>query len=190
MRIVGGRHRGRPLAAPASQTIRPTGDRVREALFNILIQGAIGERGPSDRVTGAVVLDAFIGTGALALEALSRGAARAYGIDTAKSSLDLARRNADALGESERLTLIRADARRPPKAQERTSLLFLDPPYGKGLAGPALTGLARAGWIAPGALAVVESPSGEAITPPDGWEEADQRRYGETRVTFLLAATG
>lgn len=183
MRIVGGRLRGRHLAAPADRAIRPTSDRTRETIFNIL---AHSEDMPD--LDGATVLDAFCGTGALALEALSRGAAHAYLMDEAASSLALARRNVADLGEAARATLIRANATRPPPAPAAASVAFLDPPYGKDLAAPALAALAAAGWLAPGAVAVIEIAAGDPLPLPAGFTALDDRRYGDTRVVFVRIA--
>lgn len=184
MRVVGGRHKGRPLEAPTGRDVRPTGDRVREAVFNVLIHSGWGPDG-ADPVAGAVVLDAFCGTGALALEALSRGAARAVLMDTAPASLDAARRNIARLGEGERARAMRGDATRPPSATAAATLCFLDPPYGKGMAAPALEALARAGWLAPGAVCAVELAKTDDVAPPPGFEPLDERRYGDTKILFL-----
>lgn len=195
MRITGGVHRGRRLAVPAGRDVRPTSDKVRQALFNILAHGDLGPvrsgdagatAGGADPVEGAVVLDAFCGSGALALEALSRGAASAVLVDADRRSLEAARANADGLGEEARVALVRADATRPPPPRgPAAGLAFLDPPYGRGLAAPAVLALDRAGWLAPGALVVVESRGDDGFAPPPGWTAVDDRRWGDTRVTLL-----
>ena len=180
MRIVGGRHRGRRLEAPSDDQVRPTSDRTREALFNIL---AHADWAPGfDELT---VLDAFCGTGAMALEALSRGAARAVLLDSAPASLALARRNAEGIGEAANCKFLRGDATHPPAATEPAHLVFLDPPYGKALAEPALMALAAAGWLAPGAVAVVERATGDLFAPPIGFTLIDQRKYGASQIFFL-----
>lgn len=184
MRVVGGSHRGRRLEAPAGATVRPTGDRTREAVFNILGHAGWGVGG-TPVLDGARVLDAFCGTGALAFEALSRGASAAVLMDTAAASLRIARRNADTLGESGRCSFLRADATRPPTARAACMLAFLDPPYGKGLAEAALPALAGRGWFAPGAVVVAETTLKDPLPLPDGFTPLDERRYGDTRVTFL-----
>jgi 16S rRNA (guanine966-N2)-methyltransferase len=184
MRIVGGRHRGRRLEAPANSRIRPTSDRAREALFNILVHG----RFAADRrslLLGARVLDAFCGTGALALEALSRGAAKALLLDTDAEAVRLARANAAQLGESAQVDIRRADARHPGPAPWPATLAFLDPPYASGVAGEALAALAAGGWLASGAVAVVETGAGEDPAIPSGFESLDQRRYGRGKLLFL-----
>lgn len=184
MRIVGGRHRGRRLSAPPGRDVRPTTDRTREALFNILVHGGWGIDG-TDPLDGAVVLDAFCGTGALGLEALSRGARHAVLLDSAAGSLAVARANCEALGEGGRVTLLRGDAVRPPPARAPCTLAFLDPPYGRDLAPAALSALAAAGWFAADAVVVVEETADAAFAPPEGFIPLDTRRYSDTTVRFL-----
>ncbi len=179
MRIVAGRNRGRRLATPAGSTARPTADRARQALVNIL---AHGEGGGLD---GARVVDAFAGTGALGLEALSRGAAHACFLESHPASLAALAANIAALGEAERTTVIRGDATRPPPAVLPCSLALLDPPYQSGLAGPCLEALAGAGWLADGAVAVVEVAAREPFAAPAGFAIADERIYGAARLVFL-----
>ena len=198
MRIVAGRHRGRKLEVPAGLRVRPTADRAREALFNILEHGgwtqgggaggrAGGRAGGGSPLAGARVLDAFAGSGALGLEALSRGAAHASFMDSGRAALETIRRNAEALGEGrESVSLVRGDATDPPGTAVPVSIAFLDPPYDDGLAMPALTALAAAGWLAAGALAIVELPAREdAPEPPAGFAVLDDRTYGAARVVFL-----
>jgi 16S rRNA (guanine966-N2)-methyltransferase len=184
MRIVGGRHRGRPLRAPGGRDSRPTSDRAREAIFNILAHGM-----EDFELDGASVVDVFAGTGALGLEALSRGAAHATFIDDDGRAMGCVRGNAAALGERGAVTLLTLDAARlpPPPLAARApcALAFLDPPYGAGLAAAALEGLAGRGWIAPGAVCVVELAAPEPFTPPPAFEAVDERTYGPARVVFL-----
>lgn len=184
MRIVAGKHRGRRLETPTGRDVRPTSDRTRQSLFNILSHGDWMADG-GDALTGADVLDAFCGTGALALEALSRGAARAALLDMARPSLDMARRNAEMLGEGANCRFILGDAGRPPPAPFAATLAFLDPPYGRDLAPPALSGLSAAGWLAPGALVCVEVADDDAFAPPPGFETLEQRDYSQARIIFL-----
>lgn len=184
MRIVAGRHRGRRLETPAGRDVRPTSDRTRQSLFNILAHGDWMADG-SDVLEGADVLDAFCGTGALALEALSQGAARAVFLDKARSSLDMARRNAQMLGEEANCRFILGDAAKPPPAPFAARLAFLDPPYGQDLSPPALIGLSRAGWLSPGALVCVEVGAEDAFIPPSGFEGLDARDYSQARIHFL-----
>jgi 16S rRNA (guanine966-N2)-methyltransferase len=181
MRIVGGRLRGRALAVPRSQAIRPTADRLREALFNILIHGC------GDPVTGGRVLDLFAGTGALGLEALSRGAGFALFIDDAAAARALIRENVAALGLGGVSRIFRRDATRLGDAQRLApfSLVFLDPPYGQGLAQSALASAQAGGWLAPGALVVVEEAAKAAFGAPAGMEELDRRTYDDSELIFM-----
>jgi 16S rRNA (guanine966-N2)-methyltransferase len=181
MRIVGGRLRGRPLAGPTTQAIRPTADRLRESLFNILIH-AYG-----DPVNGARVLDLFAGTGALGLEAMSRGAAFALFVDDAAAARALIRQNVEALGLGGVTRLFRRDATRlgPVHPVEPFSLAFLDPPYGQGLGAMALASARDGGWLAPGALVAVEEVADAAFAAPDGFVQLERRRYDETEFVFL-----
>lgn len=187
MRIVAGRFRGRGLAAlgkgDAGAHLRPTADRVRESLFNVLTHGALG-----NAVAGARVLDLFAGTGALGLEALSRGAAHVCFVETGAPALRLVRANIARCGAEAEAEVLARDATRPgPCPGAPFGLVFLDPPYGKGLGERAL-GAALAGrWVAPGALIVWEE--GGAITPPPGLSLIDARRYGDTRVHLLRNAS-
>ncbi|HEX5452923.1 MAG TPA: 16S rRNA (guanine(966)-N(2))-methyltransferase RsmD [Stellaceae bacterium] len=190
MRIIGGSHRGRRLLAPAGEAVRPTGERAREALFDILSHGSLAASGLP--FAGKTVLDAFAGTGAFGLEALSRGAAAAVFIDNSREALAALRRNIQALGEEDRTQIVAGDATRPPRAGIACALAFLDPPYKSGLAAPALTALAAAGWLTPDALAVVELAAREALAPPAGFRLVDERVYGAARLVFLrrIAADG
>ncbi len=152
MRIIGGAWRGRRLDAPAGTTTRPTSDRVRQALFDMLLHAPWAGR---ESVEGAAVLDAFAGTGALGLEALSRGAATATFLERDRAALASLRANAAACGAGERARVLEADALRPPRGSPAT-LVFLDPPYGESLVTRALAALGAAGWFAPGALLIAE----------------------------------
>jgi 16S rRNA (guanine966-N2)-methyltransferase len=181
MRIVGGRLRGRALAAPRSQAIRPTADRLRESLFNILVH-AYG-----DPVTGARVLDLFAGSGALGLEAISRGAAFALFIDNAAEARALLRENVATLGLGGVTRIFRRDATKlgPAHPVEPFSLVFLDPPYGQGLAELALASARDGGWLAPDALIVVEEAKAAGFKAPDGFEEIERRDYDDTELVFV-----
>lgn len=187
MRVTAGKHKGRKLAAPAGRDVRPTSDRARQALFNILEHGGFVEGGGSP-VRGARVLDAFAGSGALGLEALSRGAAHATFMETAAAALEAVRRNAEACREQDNAEILRADATRPPKARAACSIAFLDPPYHKGLAAPALTALAKAGWLAESAICCVELSADEDFSPPEGFQPLDERRYGAAKIVLLRFA--
>jgi 16S rRNA (guanine966-N2)-methyltransferase len=181
MRIVGGRLRGRTLATPRSQAIRPTADRLRESLFNILAHAY------DDPVGGARVLDLFAGTGALGIEALSRGATLAVLIDDSAEARSLMRENVATLGLGGVTRIFRRDATKlgPAHPLGAFSLVFLDPPYGRGLAENALACANAGGWLAPDALIVVEEASNADFKPPDGFAEIERRRYDDTEVIFL-----
>jgi 16S rRNA (guanine966-N2)-methyltransferase len=183
VRIVAGKHRGRPLVAPPGRDLRPTSDRVREAVFNALCHGN-NRIGDGDAVRDATILDGFSGTGAVGLEAASRGATQVTLMDRDATALNFCRRNVDALGEQATVTILSGDCLTPVKAASPCSLVFLDPPYGSGMAADALPALARAGWIAEGALCVVELAAKEPFEPPDGITIVDERRYGAARVVF------
>ena len=181
MRIVGGRWRSRALAAPKSQAVRPTADRLREALLNVLVHGH------GDPVAGARVLDLFACTGALGLEALSRGAAFVLFVDDGAEARALIRANVDALGAGGATKIFRRDATRlgPAHPLDPFTLVFLDPPYGKGLAEKALTSARDGGWLASGALAVVEEAADAGFKTPEGFEEMERRGYDDTQLVFL-----
>jgi 16S rRNA (guanine966-N2)-methyltransferase len=181
MRIVGGRLRGRALAAPKSQAIRPTADRLREALFNILVHTH------EDPVTDARVLDLFAGTGALGLEALSRGARFALFVDDAAEARALLRENVAALGVGGTARIFRRDATRLGLlvALAPFALAFLDPPYGRGLAERALASARAGGWLVPGALTIVEESTQASFTAPEGFAQVERRPYDDTELIFL-----
>lgn len=181
MRIEAGSHRGTRLVAPEGEDVRPTSDRARQAIFNVLIHRF-------DAVAGARVLDAFAGSGALGLEALSRGAEYLVAMELAQPALDALKRNITACRENARTMVFACNALDPPKAQPRhapCSLVFLDPPYGKGLITPALEALKNAGWIAPGALIVAEMSAREDVPAMDDLAIEDERRYGKAKIVFL-----
>jgi len=183
MRIVGGKFRGRALVGPEGPA-RPTSERVREAIFNILDHGIEG--GGAD---GKRVLDLFAGTGALGFEALSRGARHALFVEEAAAARSVIRRNAESLNALGLVKVWRRDATRlgacaplPP-----FDLVFADPPYGKGLGDRALASLVGGGWLAPGAIVVLEEAERAAVTAPEGLATLDRRVYGDTEVLFLKA---
>src|SRR3974390_3208739 len=181
MRVVGGRLRSRPIAGPKSHALRPTADRLREALFNIFAH-AYG-----DPVTGARVLDLFAGTGALGIEAISRGAIFALFVDNGFESRALLRGNVGTLGFGRVPRVFRRDATRlgPVAPLEPFTLAFLDPPYGKGLAEQALRAAREGGWLKPDALVVVEESADAGFKAPEGFEELERRTYDDTEFTFL-----
>ena len=181
MRIVGGRLRGRLLEAPASRAIRPTSERLRESIFDILVHRHAGV------VEGARVVDLFAGSGALGIEALSRGAKFALFVDNGPEARALLRANVEVFALGGVTRIWRADATLLGKAPAGPpfTLAFLDPPYDKGLAGPALAGLVEGGWLASGALVVVEELAEAEIGAPTALRIIDERVYGETKVVFL-----
>ena len=184
IKIVGGRHRGRTLATPEGLETRPTSSRTRESLFNILAHANWRADGTSPLID-ARVLDGFAGSGALGIEALSRGAAHATFLDNDATAIKLIGENLRKLGETAAAKVIRADATQPPPTREGCDLVFLDPPYRSGTAGPALTALAEAGWMKPGAIVTVEVATTEDLVPPPGFETIDERRYGAAKIVIL-----
>ncbi|CAA7615359.1 N6-adenine-specific methylase [Candidatus Terasakiella magnetica] len=183
MRIVAGRHRGRRLDAPPGRVARPTADRVRQALFDMLAHSAYVE------LEEARVVDAFAGSGALGLEALSRGAAFVSFLESHADSLAAITANIAALKEEARTGVKRCDAARPPAAPQPCTLAFLDPPYHSDLAGPCLEGLAAQGWLAAEALVVVEVAADEDFAPPTAFTPVDERRHGAAKLIFLVYGT-
>ena len=186
MRIVAGKHRGRPIEAPPGEAIRPTSDRAREALFNILVHRFLREDG-TPVLQGARILDAFAGTGALGLEALSRGAAHASFMDKDPQAVLAIGANLRRLGENKNADVLRCDAANPPPARQGCDIALLDPPYRSGLAGPALAALQRQGWLKPAALISFEEAAKEPFSPPPGFAVLDERRYGAGKLIFLRA---
>jgi 16S rRNA (guanine966-N2)-methyltransferase len=180
VRIVAGAWRGRALAAPPGDATRPTADRVRQALFDRLMHAPWAGRAA---IGDARVLDVFAGTGALGLEALSRGAAHATFIENGRAALGVLRANVAACRAETRCTVLAADARRPPTGPA-CGLLFLDPPYGQDLVAPVLIALRAAGWIAPDALIVAEIGRNDALPRPD---PVDDRVQGAARVVVWRA---
>jgi 16S rRNA (guanine966-N2)-methyltransferase len=178
MRIIAGKLRGRRLLAPRGQAIRPTSDRAREALFDILEHGAPPLRDAS-------FLDLFCGTGAIGLEAHSRGAAEVLLIESDRAALKLAEANIARLGGPSGVRVLARDASSLGPAPHPFDLVFLDPPYRSNLAAPALEGLARGGWLAVGARVVVELAARDDLDPPPGFTLEDERRYGSAKFLFL-----
>lgn len=184
MRIVAGRFRGAQLAAPRSQATRPTSDRLRETVFNILAHG-IGLD-----LDGVRVLDLFAGTGALGFEAVSRGARHCTFIEDAAEARGVIRKNMEALGLNGVAKILRRDATRLGAAGtiEPFDLIFADPPYGKGLGERALASAASGGWMKPGAICVLEERADTPLDLPEGFEELDRRTAGDSQVVFLHRA--
>jgi 16S rRNA (guanine966-N2)-methyltransferase len=183
MRVVGGRLKGRNIAAPSSRDIRPTADRLRESVFNILLHAY------DDPIEGARVLDLFAGTGALGIEAVSRGATFTLFVDNGAEARALLRNNVEALGLGGVTKVYRRDATNlgPAHPVEPFALVFLDPPYGRGLAEKALASLRSGGWLVPGALLVVEESKAANVAAPEGFDELERRAYDDTEFVFLRA---
>src|SRR6516162_7078463 len=186
MRIVGGSFKGRVLAAPALRAIRPTSERLRESIFDILEHRFPG------RIEGARVVDLFAGSGALGVEALSRGARFALFVDNGAEARAVLRANVEALALGGITRIWRADATRLGSAPAGGpfALAFLDPPYGQGLTGPALASLVAGGWLEPNALCIVEDAARAEVATPAGLELIDQRIYGDTRIAIFEGDCG
>ena len=185
MRVVGGNLRGRAIAAPKSQAVRPTADRLRESLFNILIHAY------SDPISGGRVLDLFAGTGALGIEALSRGAVFTLFVDDGAEARALLRENVASLGLGGTSKVFRRDATKlgPAYPVQPFSLVFLDPPYGQKLAEDALASARTGAWFTPDALVVVEEAVVSAFAAPEGFTELERRRYDDTEFVVLRFVT-
>lgn len=181
MRVAGGTLGGRTLKGPSSQKVRPTSDRLRAALFNVLAHAY------DDAANGARVIDLFAGTGALGIEALSRGATFALFVDDSMEGRALVRENIEALGLGGVTKIFRRDASKlgPMPPQDSFTLAFLDPPYGKGLAEKALASLRDGGWLAKDALVLVEESAEAVLKIPAGYEALEKRDYGDTQVVIL-----
>jgi 16S rRNA (guanine966-N2)-methyltransferase len=191
IKVIGGKHRGRSIDTPARMTTRPTSNRARESLFNILMHASWNDadvHGGTSPLVDARVLDAFAGSGALGIEALSRGAAHATFLDNDATAIRLIGENLRKIGEAANAKVIRGDATRPPPSREGCDLVFLDPPYRSSLAASALTALAEAGWLKPGAVATVELANTEDVVPPAGFEAIDERRYGAAKIVIVRYA--
>jgi 16S rRNA (guanine966-N2)-methyltransferase len=188
MRITAGSLGGRSLATPRDHRVRPTADKVRQAIFNILIHNDFGT---GFTLEGACIADLFAGTGAMGIEALSRGARFCLFVDDSAESRAIIRENVEALGLTGITKIWRRDATSlgpmGAGAGGPFSLVILDPPYRKGLIAPALASLREGGWLAPGAVIVAETAEDERVASADGFSQFDERVYGETRVAFLIA---
>ncbi len=186
MRVVGGEFRGRSLATPKSQDIRPTSDRLRQTLFDILAHAH------DDKLKGGRVLDLFAGTGALGIEALSRGAAYALFVEDGVEARGLIRQNIETLGLTGRSRVFRRDATAlgPAGTVPPADLVFADPPYEKGLGELALAGARDGGWLNPGALCILEESAKAPLDTLDGFEQIDRRDVGDSRLVFYRLASG
>jgi 16S rRNA (guanine966-N2)-methyltransferase len=187
MRIVGGSLRGRPISSPQHEGLRPTADRVRESLFNVLAHGVDGLSLP-----GARVIDLFAGTGALGLEAISRGAVFCLFVDSEAAARALIRTNIETFGLTGATRIFRRDATDLGAAGTVSpfDIAFLDPPYEQGLGEKALASLAEGGWLAPGAIIVLEERAGIAVVLPEAFAEIDRRTYGDTQVVIARFTQG
>jgi 16S rRNA (guanine966-N2)-methyltransferase len=181
MRIVGGRFRGRSLATPSGHGTRPTSDRVRESIFNVLAHSP-----DAPELEGARVVDLFAGTGALGLEAISRGASYALFVEDNASARGLIQQNIENFGLQGNTRIFRRDATKlgPASARDKYTFAFLDPPYGKSLGEAGLRALSQGGWLEDGALIVLEERSTSPIGLPQDFTALDTRTYGDTSVTF------
>jgi 16S rRNA (guanine966-N2)-methyltransferase len=181
MRVVGGKFRATALVSPAHMRTRPTSDRIREAIFNILLNGV-----PQVALDGARVLDLFAGTGALGIEALSRGASFCVFVEVDAEARGAIRRNIEALGLGGATKVFRRDATDlgPAGAQRGARLAFVDPPYGRGLAERALAAAGDGGWLADGAWVVIEEHRDVRVALPHGFSLQDRRVWGETQAIF------
>jgi 16S rRNA (guanine966-N2)-methyltransferase len=184
IKIIGGKHRGRALVTPEGLATRPTASRAREALFNVLLHAKWRDDGTSPLID-ARVLDGYAGSGALGLEALSRGAAHATFLDTDPAAIKSIGENLRKLGETGAARVVRADVMHPPPGREPCDLVFLDPPYRSGQAVAAIAALTEAGWLAFGAIVTVELAYNEDIAPTGGFAAIDERRYGAAKIVIL-----
>jgi 16S rRNA (guanine966-N2)-methyltransferase len=183
MRIVSGKFRGRNLKGPSSNAIRPTSDRLRESIFNILVHAY------ADPITDAHVLDLFAGSGALGLEALSRGAEYALFVEEAAEARALIRTNVESLSLTGTTKIYRRDAARlgDMGPMQPFDLVFCDPPYGQGLAEKSLVAARDGKWLAPSALVVVEEAVKGAFKTPEGFDELERRAYDDTEIIIVRA---
>lgn len=181
MRIVGGKHKGRPLNAPKGSDTRPTSDRAREAIFNVLAHGIDGSE-----LTGARVLDVFAGTGALGLEALSRGAEHATFVEHNRTAARILKDNIEALNERANARVIERPAVRiGPAPHGPVDFVFLDAPYGQGLTEPALGALVEQGWLKDGTIVMAEIAAKEILVAPPAFEAVKEKAYGAARAIFF-----
>jgi len=182
MRIIAGKHRGRKLEAPEGKSVRPTTDRMRERVFSMLQH----HRYPA--LLGAKVADLYAGTGALGLEALSRGAAHATFVEKTQSTFSCLKRNMESLKEDDNVSLMKISARALPFANEPYDIIFMDPPYHKDMVEPTLHCLLERGWLADGGLVIAELAIDDALTIPDALTIVDDRKQGRQRMLFMMRA--
>ena len=181
MRVIAGTHKGRRLYEPKGKETRPTSDRLRESIFNIL-----AHRWP-DHLVGARVADIFAGSGAMGIEALSRGAKYAVFVEKHTAGRDLISRNLQTMGLAGKAQVIEGDARKLPQVEVAFDLVLMDPPYRRGLGEAALEALQQPGWLRQGTLVVLEAGADENLGIPSGYKVSDRRAQGDSQVIFLLA---
>lgn len=182
MRVVGGVHKGRRLKGPKGSKTRPTSDKTREAIFNILANEG------SSFLQGAAALDLFAGSGAMGFEAISRGAARVTFVESDPAALRAIGENAELLGATKQVTRLKVDALKLPRAIEVADLVFVDPPYRRGLVAPALLGAVDKGWIGANTVLVIELAADDQAALPNGFVARLERTYGRTRVVLAKLA--
>jgi 16S rRNA (guanine966-N2)-methyltransferase len=185
MRIIAGKHRGRNIMSIQSKSVRPTTSKAREALFSILTSGDFLDEEGISILEGATVADICCGTGALGLEALSRGAKKVIFIDNDPASIDLVKYNLRAFGEEANAITLRNDATLLPTSRQLCQVVFIDPPYESGLVAPILKSLAARGWLDENAVIICETGKREEITLPKGYSVRNQRQYGKTKLVIL-----
>ncbi len=184
MKVISGKYRGRRIETVSSKKLRPTTGMAREALFNILSHGQFND-GENSLLDGCKVLDLYCGCGALSIEALSRGAEAAVLIDIDQDHLNIARKNLITLGEEANCSFIRGDSACPPPSRFPCNLIFIDPPYGEGLVNKSLKNLISGNWLEEDAVIVIESGKKEKLKLPDGFEELENRTYGNSRIQIV-----
>jgi 16S rRNA (guanine966-N2)-methyltransferase len=186
MKIISGRLRGRIIKTTDDKNFRPTTTKTREALFSMLTSGRFLDEEGTSVLQDAVVMDLFAGAGSLGFEALSRGASKVVAIDIEQERINMVKENATRFGEIANITLLRADAAMLPKARMQCDIVFMDPPYGKNLAAPALKSITNQGWLKENAVVIVEIDKKEKFEALPGFEFIDERTYGKTKIVILI----
>ncbi len=180
MRIISGRYKGAKLDTPESQETRPTSDRTREALFNLLCNGKHAQL-----LRGRPFADVYAGTGAVGLEAISRGASHGYFFETGKHILPILQKNIEKCKVQGCTRILRSDATKPPQATEACGIIFIDPPYGKDLINQTIPALLSKGWLADDGLLISQGHPNDPVTAPEGFEIIDERKYGAALLFFM-----
>ena len=189
MRVIAGKHKGRRIISKPSKTLRPTSSSTRETIFNLLKHGKFRNINSfisdgKDPIEGRSVIDIFCGTGAMGFEALSRGASYLTLVDKDRKNLSMAKETATNFKEQEQMDFIISDSTYLPKAFKKHQLAFIDPPYGKNIGLPALESLRDNNWLDNGAVVVLEHEKSSIISPPDGFNQIDERNHGNTKITL------